>query len=96
MKKHFLMVALVFPNVVYSDDIKWPETKYRAGDCITPIDPLWSWYGKAGLVSHIIYTKEEQSFFYYIRIQDQPVWRGDLFTPKIVDEYTAKLTSCPQ
>jgi hypothetical protein len=95
MKYTIMAFWLFSAGLAWGQEIEWPDTKYRPGDCITTIDPLWTWYGKAAIVAEIVYAQELEGFFYYIRIQNDPVWIGDLFAIKTIDDYTAKLTSCP-
>jgi len=40
--KSVLMIFIALPIFIYASD----EQKYKAGDCITPTDKMYSWYGQ--------------------------------------------------
>jgi hypothetical protein len=95
MKYLTSLFLLALPSLVLGQDIEWPETKYRVGDCITPVDPLWAWFGEPALVTDIVYSQRYESFLYHLRIKEALNWVSNIDYVSAVDRYTAKLSSCP-
>lgn len=75
-------------------EVRFPNHLYDVGDCITPLDPSWSWFGIVARVNDLVYSKEVGNFAYLLEFVS-----GDqnnvLFSIAAIDAKTAKLTSCP-
>ena len=72
-------------------------TKYKIGDCITPIDPLYSWYGKTGQIVDVVYSQKYGQVVYVMLIDGKPGLGGVThFDVASIDFSTAKLLACPR
>ena len=56
-------------------------TKYKIGDCITPIDPLYSWYGKTGQIVDVVYSQKYGQVVYVMLIDGKPRVGGSIPPP---------------
>ena len=75
--------------------VTWPNTKYEVGDCITPTDTTWSWYGKTASVEDVVFSKYLNGFAYQLHIRGLNRKYFDKFSINSIDNYTAKVTPCP-
>ena len=74
--------------------VSWPNTKYQVGDCITPTDTTWSWYGKTASIEDVVFSKYLNGFSYQLRIYGLNRQYFDKFDINSIDNYTAKVTPC--
>ena len=75
--------------------VTWPNTKYEVGDCITPTDTTWSWYGKTASVEDVVFSKYLNGFAYQLHIRGLNRKYFDKFSINSIDNFTAKVTPCP-
>ena len=75
-------------------EVSFPNHLYDVGDCITPLDPIWNWFGIAARVIDLVYSMEEGNFAYLLEFVSGDQHKG-LFGIAAIDANTAKLTSCP-
>ena len=71
------------------------SSKYKIGDCITPIDPMWSWFGKVGKIEDIVSSKKFSGEVYYLNIPESNIAKTGFFHMPSIDDRTVKVTSCP-
>ena len=95
-----LFVAAVFflffsGNLHLTAQTAHVSTKYKIGDCITPIDPLWSWFGKAGKIEDILLSKKFNGKVYYLNIPESYIRPYGFFDVGRIDDLTVKVTRCP-
>ena len=90
MKRLILILVLIVPKIAVAQNIDCPETNFEPGDCITPTDPSWSWFGKIGIIEDIVYGKVHQ-YSYFITIDG----KAGLFDIPSVDYAAVKLLRCP-
>lgn len=100
MRKLILILAIIAPTLLQAayhtvETIEWPNAKYEFGDCITPVNPDWVWYGQVAKVIHLMYAKETKEFFYYLRLDRDGRFDGVVFKQAQLETQTAKLTRCP-
>ena len=50
MRTFLIALLMTFASQVVAE-VNFPETKYEISDCISPIDPTWSWFGQIARVS---------------------------------------------
>ena len=95
--KQILTVLLAFVlSASYANaHVNWPNTKYEVGDCITPTDTTWSWYGKTASVEDVVFSKYLNGFAYQLHIRGLNRKYFDKFSINSIDNYTAKVTPCP-
>ena len=58
-----LIFLLIAPSFVAAE-LRWPDTKYDMGTCVTPTNTAWSWYGFTGYIEDIVYSKFLEGFAY--------------------------------
>lgn len=75
--------------------VTFPDTLYEIGDCITPIDPTWSWFGKHAKVADIVYSKHFGAFTYLLFIPESLIQPHGQFNIVDIEDKTAKLSQCP-
>ena len=68
--------------------------KYEIGDCITPIDSSWTWYGMKGKVVDIVSSTSIGKKVYYLEIPESYSSRFGNFDIQQVDEHTVAIFSC--
>ena len=68
MKKLLAILSVVLFANQASADVSWPKTKYGIGDCITPTDTNWSWYGKTASIEDVVFSKYLNNFAYQLYI----------------------------
>ena len=90
MRWFAFVLCLMLPSWAAAE-VSWPETKYAIGDCITPTNPDWSWFGKYAFVEDIIYSKSFDQFAYILWIEGRPGTHSIWST----ENETSKLTKCP-
>lgn len=100
MRKCIFIITILAPTLVQAayhtvETIEWPNTKYNTGDCITPIDPDWPWYGQVAKVIDLMYSKDTKQFMYYMRLDQDGRWDGVVYLRMPLETQTAKLTRCP-
>ena len=76
-------------------NVAFPETLYEIGDCITPTDPTWSWFGKHAKVADIVYSKYFGAFTYLLFIPESLIQPHGQFRILSIEDKTAKLSQCP-
>ena len=93
------LITLIFLLVVPSfgaAELRWPDTKYDVGTCITPTNTKYFWYGKTGYILDLVYSKKQQRFLYNIFIEGLGGQADMLLFPlAILDNNTAEVTPCP-
>ena len=96
MNHLIIIIALLmtFSTQVFAQ-FDLPNTNYNVGDCITPTDPNWSWFGKSARVEDVVYSNKYTSFFYYLHIPESAVQPFGMFRIADIDEMTFKLRRCP-
>lgn len=100
MRYLILMVTIITPFISHaayhqSEIIDWPNAKYETGDCITPVDPVCDWYGKAAKVLDLMYSKDTKQFMYHLRMQRNGRFDGVVYFQQPIESLTRKLTRCP-
>jgi len=96
MKKVLIFLSLLLLiSPAYAHDVSWPKTKYNISDCITPTDTTWSWYGKTALVEDVVLSKYLNGFAYQLRIYGLNRQQSNKFSINSIDNFTAKVTPCP-
>ena len=97
MKNIAILLAFLMTlgSQVGAADVSLPDTKYEVGDCITPTDPDWSWFGASARVEDIVYSKKYQDFIYYLYFPKSAVSMFGFFDIERIDYTTFKLKRCP-
>ena len=91
-----IVFAMLVSNVyAFPYDLKWPETKFEIGDCITPIDTTWSWYGKTAVIEDIVLSQFLEAFAYELHIYNINRAYYSKFAIVSIDNYTVKVSPCP-
>lgn len=94
MRHIALILILIAPNWAVAE-LRWPDTKYDMGTCVTPTNTTWSWYGKTGYIEDIVYSKFLEGFAYKITIRGLDRMQFyDLFAIPSIDANTAQVTPC--
>ena len=91
-----LIFLLIAPSFVAAE-IRWPDTKYDVGMCLTPTNTEYYYYGKTAHVMDIFYSKNTREFKYDIIIVDfNPGHNQRLTLPvNMIDNNTAQVQPCP-
>lgn len=95
MKILTVLLAFVLSASYANAHVTWPNTKYEIGDCITPTDTTWSWYGKTASVEDVVFSKYLNVFAYQLHIRGLNREYFDKFSINSIDNFTAKVTPCP-
>ena len=90
-----VILAFVLSASYANAHVTWPSTKYEVGDCITPTDTTWSWYGKTASVEDVVFSKYLNGFAYQLYIRGINRKYFDKFSINSIDNFTAKVTPCP-
>jgi len=90
-----VLLAFVLSAGCANAHVTWPSTKYEVGDCITPTDTTWSWYGKTASVEDVVFSKYLNGFAYQLYIRGLNRKYFDKFSINSIDNFTAKVTPCP-
>jgi len=98
MLRILLLIAICIPFAVFAQTNTGSlDTKYQIGDCITPITPLYSWYGKTGQIIDVVYSQKYAQVVYVMLIDGKPGLGGVThFDVDSIDYNTAKLLACPR
>ena len=95
--KH-LIISLTFLMIIGSQvyaHLNFPDTKYNVGECITPTDPAWSWFGETARVEDVVYSKRYEAFVYHLYIPESAISPFGVFDIESIDYMTFKLRRCP-
>ena len=88
------VLALNLPTWAFFE-LRWPDTKYDMGTCVTPKNTTSSWYGKTGYIKDIVYGKFLEVFAYKITIRGLDRMQFyDLFAIPSIDVNTAQVMPC--
>ena len=98
MLRILLLLTMCFPFAVLAQTNTGSfDAKYKIGDCITPIDPLYSWYGKTGQIVDVVYSQKYGQVVYVMLIDGKTGLGGVThFDVNSIDYSTAKLRYCPK
>ena len=91
----FNFVLIIFTMPVSSAQIVQLQFKYKVGDCITPINPIWSWFSKIGKIEDIYYGEAFKAYVYSIYIPKSAISKRGSYDVYQIENNTAKVTSCP-
>ena len=94
MRTFLIALLMTFASQVVAE-VNFPDTKYEISDCISPIDPTWSWFGQIARVEDIVYSKKLKMFAYRLYIPESDISEYGLFGIWIIDLQTFKLIRCP-
>ena len=97
MIKHLsiLLVVLMSSATQTAAHLNFPDTKYDIGECITPTDPAWSWFGETARVEDIVYSKHYEAFVYHLYIPKSAISPFGVFDIGSIDYMTFKLRRSP-
>ena len=90
-----LLVLLMSSATQAAAHLNFPDTKYNIGECITPTDPAWSWFGETARVEDIVYSKHYEAFVYHLFIPKSAISPFGMFAIESIDYMTFKLRRCP-
>ena len=94
--KHLLLILLFITPSLALSDVNWPKTKFDVGDCITPTNTTWTWYGKTAVIDDLVFSKFLDGFAYQIHIFGLNRYEFfDKFDIPSIEDNTAKVTPCP-
>ena len=88
------IVFLLCSNSVWAFDIALLNLKYHVGDCITPINPSYTWFGKVAKVRMVGITDDARSpNGYALEFVNDPLSTGmrhyGILSKRIEDNTTA-------
>lgn len=88
MKQILILITLLFVTISHS-------AKYKVGDCITPTNSNYSWYGKYARVTNVesgfdmFIGKSEMYYLNFINYDT----RANKFVANIIDTETKKVSN---
>ena len=111
MKSLLLIIAIIAPTFAHAGyhsekpKIEWPEHKYDVGDCLTPTNTTWGWYGATAMVDDVVFSKATEAFVYVLYMLERQNIGSLSETYKLnligystiveLDENTVKVFPCP-